>query len=167
MKSQITYVYIQLLKLICALAYLNFILILYFYSLTLSLPSMTIITLVSFLFGSLLLSSFSAFPSSPSNSGPHCVATFSFASEAPSELSISKGDKIELVGRLDQDWLKGRLGGHEGIFPASFVDIIEDLPTGWEAEEKTTKSKSPSPTHGKWKLCVKIWRLEGNVKFTM
>ena len=38
------------------------------------------------------------------------------------------GDVIELVGRVDQDWLRGRLGSKEGLFPAQFVEIKIDLP---------------------------------------
>ena len=38
------------------------------------------------------------------------------------------GDVIELLGRVDQDWLRGRLGGKAGLFPAQFVEIKIDLP---------------------------------------
>ena len=68
------------------------------------------------------------------------MATFSFSSEGPGELSISVGDRIELVERVDKDWLKGRLKGQEGIFPAGFVDIIVDVPPGGA----TTKKKGPA-----------------------
>ncbi|KAL5459797.1 hypothetical protein EMCRGX_G033173 [Ephydatia muelleri] len=35
---------------------------------------------------------------------------------------------LALLGRVDQDWLRGRLGGKEGLFPAQFVEIKIDLP---------------------------------------
>ncbi len=60
--------------------------------------------------------------------GPHCVALYAFSGEQTGELSIAEGDRIELLERLDADWLKGRLGGSEGIFPAGFVNVVEDLP---------------------------------------
>lgn len=63
--------------------------------------------------------------------GPHCVVLFPFKAETPGELSISEGDKVQLIEWVDGgEWLKGRLGASEGTFPAQFVDIIEDLPEG-------------------------------------
>eukprot|EP00731_Ephydatia_muelleri_P012681 Em0006g1575a len=35
---------------------------------------------------------------------------------------------IPRLQRVDQDWLRGRLGGKEGLFPAQFVEIKIDLP---------------------------------------
>ncbi len=58
---------------------------------------------------------------------PHCVALHSFSAEGPNELSISPGDVVLLVGR-EGDWFKGRVGGKEGIFPSSFVEVKVDLP---------------------------------------
>ena len=60
--------------------------------------------------------------------GPHAVVLYSFSAEGPGELSISKGDRVELVARLDASWLKGKCQGKEGIFPAEFVEVIVDLP---------------------------------------
>lgn len=60
--------------------------------------------------------------------GPHAIATFSFAAEGPGELSIAEGDQVELIERVDAAWMKGRLGGKEGIFPAEFVKVIVELP---------------------------------------
>eukprot|EP00731_Ephydatia_muelleri_P027528 Em0019g401a len=72
-------------------------------------------------------------------SGPHCVA---FDTEKGDELTFVTGDVIELLGRVDQDWLRGRLGGKEGLFPAQFVEIKIDLhlqllkfPQGAEKEQ--------------------------------
>ena len=55
------------------------------------------------------------------------MVEFSFNNaEDSSELNLNKGDVVELVERVSGDWL--RLAGKEGIFPAHFVNIIEDLP---------------------------------------
>lgn len=43
-------------------------------------------------------------------------------------LSQQAGDEIVLVKRIDDDWYVGRLGDQQGMFPAKFVEIIEDLP---------------------------------------
>lgn len=64
----------------------------------------------------------------PTFSGPHCVAEFAFEAESSGELSLNKGDVVELLERVGGDWLRGRLAGREGIFPNNFVKIIEDLP---------------------------------------
>ena len=55
------------------------------------------------------------------------MALHSFSADGPDELSISPGDVVLLVGR-EGDWLKGRVGGKEGIFPSSFVEVKVDLP---------------------------------------
>ena len=66
-------------------------------------------------------------------SGPHCVAVYDFTADGPDELNLRVGDSIELIATVGSDWLRGRLGGQEGIFPKDFVEIKEDLP----AEGKT------------------------------
>ena len=59
---------------------------------------------------------------------PFCIAESQFISEGPDELSIELGDKIMLLERINDDWLKGMLKENIGIFPAAFVDIKIDLP---------------------------------------
>lgn len=60
--------------------------------------------------------------------GPHAVAIYSFHADGSGELSISEGDQVELLERVDAAWMRGRLGGKEGIFPADFVDVIVEPP---------------------------------------
>lgn len=72
-------------------------------------------------------------PSSPPlllsfSSGPHCVAVYEFKAGGPDELSMAVGDTVELLARVGAEWLKGRLGQQEGIFPRDFVEIRQDLP---------------------------------------
>ncbi|CAI5680735.1 unnamed protein product [Oreochromis niloticus] len=61
-------------------------------------------------------------------SGPRCMARFDFEGEHSDELSFSEGDVIQLKEYVGQDWARGQIGGHTGIFPLNFVDVIEDLP---------------------------------------
>ena len=79
-------------------------------------------------------------------SGPHCVAVFQFAAAGADELSLAVGDTVELVGRVGGEWLRGRLGGQEGIFPAQFVEVKVDLPAepvgGEKGEAKGSWSKA-------------------------
>jgi hypothetical protein len=74
------------------------------------------------------------------------VATFPFTAEGPGELSISEGDQVELVERVDAAWMKGRLGGKEGIFPLEFVKVIVDLPPqGAKSKVQGPKSNVQGP----------------------
>ncbi|XP_064870589.1 SH3 domain-containing protein 19-like, partial [Oncorhynchus nerka] len=61
-------------------------------------------------------------------SGPRCVARFDFEGEQSDELTFSEGDVIQLKEYMEEEWARGQIGAHTGIFPINFVDIIEDLP---------------------------------------
>ncbi|KAK2865827.1 hypothetical protein Q7C36_001883 [Tachysurus vachellii] len=61
-------------------------------------------------------------------SGPRCVARFDFESENSDELSFTEGQVIQLLEYMGDDWAKGKIGGHVGIFPLNFVEVMEDLP---------------------------------------
>ena len=62
------------------------------------------------------------------SSGPRCVAKFEYTSGNADDLTFAEGVTIHLTGRIGDEWYKGETGGRSGIFPAAFVDIIEDLP---------------------------------------
>ncbi|KAF7686907.1 SH3 domain-containing protein 19 isoform X1 [Silurus meridionalis] len=61
-------------------------------------------------------------------SGPRCVARFDFEGEHSDELSFTDGQVIQLLEYLGEEWARGQIGSHVGIFPLNFVDITEDLP---------------------------------------
>ena len=76
------------------------------------------------------------------------MALYPFSAAGEGELTIGEGDHIELLERVDADWLKGRLGGSEGIFPADFVKIVEDLPPASVKKDEPKGvggAKSPPP----------------------
>uniref|UniRef100_A0A8C9LIA3 SH3 domain-containing protein 19 n=1 Tax=Piliocolobus tephrosceles TaxID=591936 RepID=A0A8C9LIA3_9PRIM len=50
-----------------------------------------------------------------------CEALHSFTAETSDDLSFKRGDRIQILERLDSDWCRGRLQDKEGIFPAVFV----------------------------------------------
>ena len=52
-----------------------------------------------------------------------CTALYSFEKAQEGDLEFQEGDRIEVVEEVGQDWLRGRLAGREGIFPASFVQL--------------------------------------------
>ena len=75
------------------------------------------------------------------------MALYPFSAAGAGELSIAEGDHIELLERVDADWLKGRLGGSEGIFPAGFVNVVVDLPpAAAAATEPKAVGGTKSPT---------------------
>lgn len=61
-------------------------------------------------------------------SGPRCVARFDFEGEQSDELSFSEGQVIRLMENIGEEWARGEVGGHVGIFPLNFVEVLEDLP---------------------------------------
>ena len=72
------------------------------------------------------------------------MALFSFSAEGPGELSISEGDQLEVIEMVDSSWLKGRLGGKEGIFPADFVEVKGDIPVKESGSKKVGGDKTSS-----------------------
>ncbi|XP_059051843.1 abl interactor 2 isoform X2 [Achroia grisella] len=62
---------------------------------------------------------------------PHAVALFDYFTDHPEDLCFSANTRIELIRRVDKQWLYGRLrSGIEGIFPANYVEIEVPLPNG-------------------------------------
>ncbi|KAL7305690.1 hypothetical protein TKK_0001947 [Trichogramma kaykai] len=53
-------------------------------------------------------------------------AKFNFVAQTNLELSLTKGELVYLLRRVDDNWYEGRLGPHgrKGIFPVSYVDVI-------------------------------------------
>jgi len=49
------------------------------------------------------------------------IVEFDFIASSPSELSLEAGDIIELIGKRDDGWWRGRCQGKEGLFPSNFV----------------------------------------------
>lgn len=85
-----------------------------------------------------------------SSSGPRCVARFGFEGKHSDELSLCEGDVIRLKEFVDQQWARGDLNGHVGIFPLNFVEIVEDLPSAaLQPGGQTTPGRSPKtvPEH--------------------
>uniref|UniRef100_A0A8C7WML7 SH3 domain containing 19 n=1 Tax=Oryzias sinensis TaxID=183150 RepID=A0A8C7WML7_9TELE len=49
------------------------------------------------------------------------VALFDFPGQTAEDLSFQKGALIRVTEHVDAEWLRGRLDGREGLFPASFA----------------------------------------------
>ena len=74
--------------------------------------------------------------------GPRCRARFDFDGEGPEDLQFEDGDVIKLLERLGPEWRKGELNGRVGLFPLSFVDVIEDLPADGATDESSKVVKA-------------------------
>ena len=57
-----------------------------------------------------------------------CEALFDFSAENSGELSFKTGDVIVTLEWVNEEWMTGRMGDQEGMFPVSFVKILEELP---------------------------------------
>ncbi|XP_051910811.1 neutrophil cytosol factor 2 isoform X2 [Hippocampus zosterae] len=62
----------------------------------------------------------------PQNNKTVLVALHSYESTNPEDLGFNQGDKITLISKINQDWLEGHSNGNTGIFPASFVEKVND-----------------------------------------
>lgn len=54
---------------------------------------------------------------------PHGIALYDFSATHPDDLALKEGDIVQLVKKINDDWLEGRIGNRQGIFPLGFIDI--------------------------------------------
>ncbi|XP_024885434.1 SH3 domain-containing protein 19 isoform X2 [Temnothorax curvispinosus] len=59
---------------------------------------------------------------------PHGIALYDFSATHPDDLALKEGDVVQLVKKVNDDWLEGRIGNRQGMFPLSFIDIKVPLP---------------------------------------
>ncbi|XP_062513578.1 SH3 domain-containing protein 19-like isoform X2 [Corticium candelabrum] len=60
----------------------------------------------------------------------HGIAIHPYNGSGPDELSFDVDDVVILLNRVDENWLMGRVGENEGMFPQKFIKIVKNLP-GW------------------------------------
>ena len=60
--------------------------------------------------------------------------------------SVTQGDIVTLIRRIDENWLEGRIGQRQGIFPASYVQICREPATPMMTP---LPSLAPTPIPGK------------------
>lgn len=51
------------------------------------------------------------------------VVLYDFVGETEEDLALNVGDSVEIIEAVGDEWLRGRIGGREGLFPASFVEV--------------------------------------------
>ncbi|NWI69695.1 SH3R2 ligase, partial [Todus mexicanus] len=59
---------------------------------------------------------------------PRAKALYTYRGHNPGELRFNKGDIIVLLRQLDENWYLGEVNGISGVFPASSVQVIKQLP---------------------------------------
>ncbi|XP_010132503.1 PREDICTED: putative E3 ubiquitin-protein ligase SH3RF2, partial [Buceros rhinoceros silvestris] len=59
---------------------------------------------------------------------PRAKALYTYRGHNPGELRFNKGDIIMLLRQLDENWYLGEVNGITGVFPASSVQVIKQLP---------------------------------------
>uniref|UniRef100_A0A8B9C845 SH3 domain containing 19 n=1 Tax=Anser brachyrhynchus TaxID=132585 RepID=A0A8B9C845_9AVES len=73
---------------------------------------------------------------------PHAVVLHDFSAEHADDLDLRSGDTVCLLEKIDAEWYRGKCGNRTGIFPASFVKVIIDVPE--EGKRKKIPCSSPS-----------------------
>ncbi|XP_069641246.1 SH3 domain-containing protein 19 isoform X4 [Haliaeetus albicilla] len=61
-------------------------------------------------------------------SAPHAVVLHDFPAEHADDLDLHSGDTVCLLEKIDSKWYRGKCGNRTGIFPASFVKVVIDVP---------------------------------------
>ncbi|KAM4674794.1 SH3 domain-containing protein 19 [Amazona ochrocephala] len=67
-------------------------------------------------------------PKVSDTSAPHAVVLHDFPAEHPDDLQLHSGDTVCLLEKIDTEWYRGKCGNRTGIFPASFVKVLIDVP---------------------------------------
>ncbi|KAM9749464.1 SH3 domain-containing protein 19 isoform 3-T3 [Dama dama] len=70
-------------------------------------------------------------PQKPVDTGaPHAVVLHDFPAEQADDLSLTSGEIVHLLEKIDTDWYRGKCRNQTGVFPANYVKVIIDVPGG-------------------------------------
>nr|XP_013807016.1 PREDICTED: SH3 domain-containing protein 19 [Apteryx mantelli mantelli] len=67
-------------------------------------------------------------PKVSDTNAPHAVVSHDFPAEHADDLDLRSGDTVCLLEKIDAEWYRGKCGNRTGIFPASFVKVVIDVP---------------------------------------
>ena len=56
--------------------------------------------------------------------GGSCVALFAYTASQRDELSFAKGDRIQIIDKVETEWWTGAIRGEKGKFPSNYVKEI-------------------------------------------
>ncbi|XP_026533812.1 dynamin-binding protein [Notechis scutatus] len=65
--------------------------------------------------------------------GPYGIALYRFQALESTELDFEVGERIRILGVLEDGWLEGELRGKRGIFPHRFVRLEENYLQQWKS----------------------------------
>ncbi|XP_007469967.1 PREDICTED: SH3 domain-containing protein 19-like isoform X2 [Lipotes vexillifer] len=67
----------------------------------------------------------------PVDSGaPHAVVLHDFPAEQVDDLNLTSGEIVYLLEKIGTDWYRGKCRNQTGVFPATYVKVITDVPGG-------------------------------------
>ncbi|CAG4915393.1 unnamed protein product [Colias eurytheme] len=75
-------------------------------------------------------------------------AKFDFTAQTNLELPLKKGELVVLTRRIDHNWWEGRLGNKTGIFPDSYVTILQEPSQKPQPILSTAKPVASPAAHG-------------------
>lgn len=58
---------------------------------------------------------------------PYGIALYSFTGSCEGDLTLEKGELVELLSSVGGGWMRGKTEDREGIFPSSFVEVFQPL----------------------------------------
>nr|XP_048280469.1 SH3 domain-containing protein 19 isoform X2 [Myodes glareolus] len=96
----------------------------------------------------------------PVDSGaPYAVALHDFPAEQSDDLSLTSGEIVYLLEKIDAEWYRGKCRNRTGVFPANHVRVIVDIPEG-----RSGKRESFSSQCAKGPRCVARFEYIGDQK---
>ncbi|XP_076788717.1 SH3 domain-containing protein 19 isoform X2 [Arvicanthis niloticus] len=96
----------------------------------------------------------------PADSGaPHAVVLHDFPAEQADDLSLTSGEIVYLLEKIDAEWYRGKCRNQTGVFPANYVKVIVDIPEG-----RSGKRESFSSHCAKGPRCVARFEYIGDQK---
>lgn len=96
----------------------------------------------------------------PVDSGaPHAVALHDFPAEQADDLSLTSGEIVYLLEKIDAEWYRGKCRNQTGIFPANYVKVVVDIPEG-----RSGKRESFSSHCAKGRRCIARFEYIGDQK---
>ncbi|XP_045687047.1 SH3 domain-containing protein 19 isoform X1 [Phyllostomus hastatus] len=74
------------------------------------------------------------------SSTPHAVVLHDFQAEQVDDLSLTSGEIVYLLEKIDTDWYRGKCRNQTGVFPANYVRVIVDVPEGGNRKRESVSS---------------------------
>ncbi|XP_030047510.1 SH3 domain-containing protein 19 isoform X2 [Microcaecilia unicolor] len=90
---------------------------------------------------------------------PRALVLHDFPAEQADDLSLYSGETVHLLEKIDSEWYRGTCRGLTGIFPASYVRVVVDVP-----ESSNGKKGALSQPAIKGPRCISRFEFIGDQK---